>query len=352
MILMSITESMNNEEQPVAYEASICKRLKPCGRILEEKDYNVWCNSPIYGPDNKVHVFYSRWLNKYDHGGWIIDCEVAHAVADNPEGPYQFSDVALDGTGNSEDWDAMTIHNPTIHKVGEKYVLVYIGNRLGDVETSKIGMAISDSLYGPWIRNPNNPVVDCGKLGEWDDVTADNPAFLDHTDGHYYIYYRSWNGRYDWKEKGKRLDKLGVAVAEKLEGPYVKHSDNPIVDLTRFTLKRPVGMEDPYAFIDNNKFYIMTRDYGYLTGQGNDTPNGGLLFESDDGIHFNKPPEIAYHEASKYYELTDEEKKLGRFGRFERPQVLMRDGKPDYLFTAIRGGKYNTSSGFVFKILE
>ncbi|HAX96100.1 MAG TPA: glycosyl hydrolase family 43 [Prolixibacteraceae bacterium] len=332
-------------------ESNFCKRLIPCGRILEDPDYNVWCNSAIDGDDGKVHIFYSRWLNRYDHNGWIIDCEIAHAVADHAEGPYIFKDIVLDGSGTPDCWDAMTIHNPTIHKVDGRYVLIYIANRLGDVETTKIGMASADTLYGPWLPNPDNPIVDCGSEGEWDDVTADNPAFLKHPDGRFYIYYRSWKNRSTWKKGAARIDKVGVAIADKVEGPYIKHPENPVVDLTRFTDTRPVGMEDPYVYIENGKIYMITRDYGYFTGQGSFQPNGGLLFESDDGIHFITPPKIAFHEASRYFELTEQEKKLPRFGRFERPQVLMRNNKPAYLFAAIRGGRYNTSSGFVFKVI-
>ena len=35
------------------------KRLTPVGRALEFEDYYVWCNSPIEGPDGKIHVFFS-----------------------------------------------------------------------------------------------------------------------------------------------------------------------------------------------------------------------------------------------------------------------------------------------------
>ena len=32
--------------------------LKPVGRAMEMEGYYVWCNSPIYGPDGKVHLFF------------------------------------------------------------------------------------------------------------------------------------------------------------------------------------------------------------------------------------------------------------------------------------------------------
>jgi hypothetical protein len=40
--------------------------------------------------------------------------------------------------------------------------------------------------------------------------------------------------------------------------------------------------------------------------------------------------------------------KLNRYGRLERPQLLLRDGVPAYLYTATQGGRYGTASGFLF----
>ncbi|MCH5685385.1 hypothetical protein LWM68_14680 [Niabella sp. W65] len=37
------------------------RRLRPVGRALELEGYYVWCNTPIKGPDDKIHVFFSRW---------------------------------------------------------------------------------------------------------------------------------------------------------------------------------------------------------------------------------------------------------------------------------------------------
>lgn len=75
--------------------SKFCKSLTPMGRILETEDYYVWCVAPIYGPDGKVHVFYSRWPAKYGMGGWIHKSEIAHAVADRPEGPYTYLETVL-----------------------------------------------------------------------------------------------------------------------------------------------------------------------------------------------------------------------------------------------------------------
>ncbi|MHC5017448.1 MAG: hypothetical protein ACYSN9_06955 [Planctomycetota bacterium] len=51
--------------------SDFCKGLAPVGRILEDPDHYVWGCSPIYGPDGRIHVFYSKWPNAAGFGGWL-----------------------------------------------------------------------------------------------------------------------------------------------------------------------------------------------------------------------------------------------------------------------------------------
>jgi hypothetical protein len=41
---------------------------------------------------------------------------------------------------------------------------------------------------------------------------------------------------------------------------------------------------------------------------------------------------------------------LKRYGRLERPQLLLRNGQPEYLFCASQGGAAGTASTFVLRI--
>jgi hypothetical protein len=77
----------------------------------------------------------------------------------------------------------------------------------------------------------------------------------------------------------------------------------------------------------------------------------GLIFESEDGLNWSEP-KIAWFGANAYLSQPKAPDHLKRYGRFERPQLLMKDGKPAYLFNAIQGGRYETASGFVFKIKD
>ena len=132
-------------------KSSFADHLKPVGRALEMEGYYVWCNSPIEADDGKIHVFFSRWEAKKGMGGWLTGSQVAHAVADSPEGPYEFIETVL--APRPGYWDATTCHNPLIKKIDDTYCLFYMGNANGKTNTKRIGLATAPTINGPWQRS-------------------------------------------------------------------------------------------------------------------------------------------------------------------------------------------------------
>ena len=322
--------------------SAFAKRLKPLGRILELEGYYVWCASPIVASDGKIHVFFSRWDAKKGMGGWINGSEIAHAVADHPEGSYYDIETKLAPRGEGF-FDGTTCHNPHIQLVDGKYCLFYMGNSNGKTNTKRIGLATSDSLNGPWKR-PEKCLLEAGTEGSWDDHCTSNPAFLKHPNGQYWLYYKSWN-TYEYEHpadptiRGNR--KYGLAIADKLEGPYVKYSGNPILDYSK--LGNNWQLEDGNVFMENGRFYMLARDMGRFDHEV------GIILESADGIHWSEP-KISYFGYSHYLQQPPAPSRLKKYGRFERPQILMQNGRPTHLFVATQGGEYMTSSAFVFEV--
>src|SRR4030042_3906655 len=113
--------------QPENKISDFCRRLIPIGRILETEGYYVWGASPVKAPDGEIHVFYSRWNADQGMGGWLNASEIAHAVADSPESPFEYIETVLAPRGEGY-WDGTTCHNPHIKEVDGKYCLFYIGN--------------------------------------------------------------------------------------------------------------------------------------------------------------------------------------------------------------------------------
>lgn len=322
--------------------SSFAKKLRPVGRVLETEGYYVWCNSPIQATDGKIHWFYSRWSSKKGMGGWINSCEIARAVADKPEGPYEHVETILAPRGDGF-WDATSCHNPHIQLVDGKYCLFYMGNSNGKTNTKRIGLAMADSLNGPWTR-PDKPLLEAGPEGAWDDHCTTNPAFVKHPHGQYWLYYKSWNNHdyYNSKDpliRGNR--KYGLAVADKLEGPYVRYSDKPVIDFS------PKGgnkqFEDAFVWHEKERFKLICRDMGFYSH------DVGLIMESKDGLKWSEP-EIAYKPVKNYLQEPSAPSHLKKYGRLERPQLLFINGKPKYMFATSQGGKYMTASPVIFKI--
>jgi len=322
--------------------SNFARRLKPLGRILELEGYYVWGTSPIVAADGKIHVFFSRWDAKKGMGGWINSSEIAHAVAEKPEGPYTDIETILVPRGEGF-FDGTICHNPHIQFTDGKYCLFYIGNSNKKTNTKRIGLATADSLNGPWKR-PDKPLLEAGVSGSWDDHCTSNPAFLKHPNGQYWLYYKSWNSEeYEHPVnpaiRGNR--KYGLAIADQLEGPYIKYSRNPIIDYSKLGNNRQ--LEDGNVFIENDRFYMIARDMGRFDHEV------GIILESADGIRWSEP-KISYFGYNHYLNQVPAPTHLKKYGRFERPQILMQNGKPTHLFVASQGGKYMTSTAFVFEV--
>ncbi len=323
-------------------EASFARHLKPVGRALEMENYYVWCNSPIESRDGKIHVFFSRWDAKKGMSGWINGSEIAHAVANSPEEPFEVIGTIF--APRPGYFDATTCHNPCIKKVDDQYCLFYMGNSNGKTNTKRIGLATAPSLFGPWKR-PDRPLLEPGPEGAWDDHCTTNPAFIKHPNGQYWLYYKSWNTK-DYETsthptiKGNR--KYGLAIADALDGPYKKYPGNPVIDFSGKGHNRQ--FEDAYVWHDKKGFKMIARDMGVYDHEV------GLLMESKNGLQWNEP-KIAFYKADHYISQPPAPSNLKRYGRFERPQLLFQNGKPTYLFTTSQGGKFMTASSFIFKIV-
>ncbi len=327
---------------PIA-DSAFSRSLEYTGNMIQEPGWHIWGCSPIVGEDGKVHLFVERWPvrsathpRNFDES-WRHDSEIAHYVGPSPEGPFVFRDVALKGTG-AETWDRFGPGNPSIQKIDGKYALVYIGNPIGMTKgmgahptTQRIGLALADSPDGPWRKvGVDGKVLDPSPNPKhWTyGGQVVNPALLRHPDGRYLLYY-----------KGKGA-KMGVAIATKLEGPYL-HEPTPFTRNDR-------TIEDGYAFATGGKFYFLTTDNHGIGIRG-----GGLLWQSADGVVFDPTPMTGF-KTPRFYLPTVDPKQVRSYyaaGTFQRPQVLMRDGKPAYLYVA-SGTVINGGDGTVCYVLR
>lgn len=321
--------SLVDEAAPIP-ESTFTASLTPGKFILPaKKGWWNWGMAPIYDDQGKLHIFNSAipYKGESGMGYWKFKSEINHYVADSIEGPYQLVKTLFAS-------DKLTYHNPQISKVGDTYVLVFLWKSVAKGSKQSIGMATAKSLNGPWTENPNNPIIRPTE-NTHNAAHASNPTFVVDREGKYRIYYKSMY-------KGSKYREMSVAIADKIDGPYIEHPQNPIISFK--DIERDI--EDPYAFFYNDSYYMIVEDRmnvaGALAGDFSPVKSGGyrpgLLFKSEDGINWGRP-ELSYKTDAEYFGV--------KLSRSERPHILWKDGEPEYLFLANHGSH---EAGFYLKI--
>ncbi len=302
--------------------------------------YWVWGSSVVKGEDGKYHMFVSRFPKSLPfHPGWMVASEIVHAVSDVPQGPYQFSNVALPARG-AQYWDGRSTHNPRILKQNGKYYLIYMGSThpfadptyeqltldspwcIVGRSNKRVGMAVADSPYGPWKRL-DEPILKT-KPNTFYSFLTSNPSPIIQEDGSVMMIFK---GRRYVGNDGYSDMSLGMAYAPSIESPYqMLNNDCPI-----FEVDGQGEAEDPYLWKDKNGYHAIFKDHvSKFTGER----GGGVMAHSKDGIHWtiDKDP--------KAYSLTVEYKdgKIEKQGQLERPFIFFENGKPAYIFFATMDG--------------
>lgn len=275
----------------------------------------------VEGEDGKFHLFYSRWPDALGHRAWVSHSEVAHAVADQPRGPYTHVGVALPARGD-EFWDGDCTHNPTIQCFEGKYYLYYMGTAAKEEakpgvmsmphrNNQRIGVAVADSPNGPWKRF-DTPLIDVGNEDAHDAVMVSNSSVAKRPQGGYLMVYK--------------------AVAKKLPapryGPFTKQNA-PV-----FTAKDcEFPAEDPYLWHQGDRYFAIVKD---MKGDFTKAGQSLALFESKVGFDWalSKNPLVSRL-------VIPWEGKRAPAGL---ALVWLRDGKPAILFCAVAVDKKRTET--------
>jgi len=197
--------------------------------------------------------------------------------------------------------------------------------RVRFASTQQIRLALADSLDGPFRCIDDKPILDkTHDPQHWDcdsPVGVNNPALLQHPNGQFWLYYKAAGA--------DGIRRMGLAIADRIEGPYRRNGTGPVVGFDG-------PIEDEYVFIENGKFHMICTD-----NHGRFMRQGGLHLDSEDGIHW--PVCKQGYQPGHYYGIPD------WYGYLGRPQILLRDGHPAYLFVAQHGGKFGRSTGAVLR---
>ncbi|HHC7201704.1 TPA: glycoside hydrolase family protein [Vibrio parahaemolyticus] len=339
------TACASNSDYDSRWGNDLYERIQeaPVGGGFSMDGYWVWGSSVVKGDDGKYHMFVSRWRQELlFHPGWMVESEIVHAVSDTPEGPYEFSDLALDRRG-AQYWDGQSVHNPRVIKHNGKYIMFYMGSthnfpdlddpkklKLGDEYTiigranKRIGIAVSDSPYGPWERR-DEPALDT-KPDTYYSFLTSNPSPWINEDGSVDLIFKSrfYNEKFPYHSKMN----IGLARAKSIDDPFEVVSKESIFSEKRFGV-----IEDPFIWRDETGYHLIAKDhYGALIEEA----KAGIMAHSKDGLNWfvDKEHPQAYSKTVKW----DNGKNIA-MGQLERPFILMDDnGKPSHIFFATMDG--------------
>ncbi len=301
--------------------------------IFRNDTMSIWGGSLVLGDDGKYHLYYSRWPRSLGWA-WVTDSEVAHAISDDPFGPFVHRDVALPRRG-SEFWDGWCTHNPTIHRFDDKYYLYYMGNT-GDGEVvsspgnpvlnwqhrnnQRIGVAVADDPHGPW-RRFDKPVLDVSRDSlAHDALMTSNPSVCQRPDGGFLMVYKAVGKRYDPPNGGPVVHM--IATSESPTGPFKKYG-KPI-----FTFEgERFPAEDPYIWHQDGKYRAIVKRIKHQDGR--------RIFSL---VHYDSKDGFAWLPA-KYFEVSErkvqwKDGRVQQFTHLERPQVFLANGEPMALLCA------------------
>jgi hypothetical protein len=115
---------------------------------------------------------------------------------------------------------------------------------------------------------------------------------------------------------------LGIATAPHPEGPYTRTSEYPAF---------PYDCEDPFIWWEEGRYHVIMKDFkGELCGE----VNAGAYAWSEDGVSWHLPESPrAYSRTIRWQDGT-----VTTHGNFERPNLLIQDGRPTHLFAAVSSG--------------
>ncbi len=321
---------------------------------LKEEQFIIWGASMVRDKAGQCHLFYSRWPRKLGHRAWVTHSEVAHAVSDDPLGPYKNVDVALPARGTRY-WDGLCTHGPTVHIFDGKYYLYYLGTT-GDGKATRglnmlhrnnqrIGVAVADHPKGPWKRF-DTPLIDVSPDPDaWGALMTSTPAVCRRPDGSYLLFYKCAGTKHRLPYGGPIV--LMAAIANSPVGPFAKHETPvftlPGVDLSVVEKEKVLDVggvkfpvEDPCIWVQEYKLWAIAKDFrGRFTNAG----AGLALFQSEDGLEWSP----AEHPFVSSIQIHWRDAGIQKLSRLERPQLWLDNGVPAVLFLAVfeKGNDHN-----------
>lgn len=235
-----------SEARGIGREEGVTRR-DPSDIIRVEDEYYVWYSKV-------THAALAKRDHAFTHSGYVAT--VWYATSTDEGHTWVERGEAL-GRGAPGCFDSHAVFTPNILKFRGRYYLYYTGvkptpsraeggfENNSTTDFTAIGVAVADTPDGPFRRVSEDPILrtsppsdDPEKTPSMFDSYRIDDASLLVRDGKVWLYYKGRN--FDDGKTGPRFTKMGLAVADRPEGPYVRQNrGNPILDKSHEVLIWP-----------------------------------------------------------------------------------------------------------------
>lgn len=311
-------------------------------------DYWVWCGSPIRDDDGTYHLFASRWPKAVSFNPhWLTHSEIVRATSKTPEGPYQLADVILPARGE-EHWDGRMTHNPAIIRWRDKYLLFYTGTTYEGPTPSAKDQITAKDIGSPDFQAPlDERVIQAHRNQRIGMAVADKIEGPWERPSEPLIEPRP--GKWDslittnpspcigpndeilliYKSVQKRggFMHLGLAQAATPTAPFTRVQDQPLFQFDA----SGQDVEDPFFWYDGKQFCLLAKD---MEGELSGTARAGVMLTSSNGVDWD--PSSVTPAYNRTLTWQDGEKSEQAF--LERPSLLIENGHPTHFFAATATG--------------
>ena len=291
--------------------------------VLEQEGWCVWCPSAVALPDGRYALVHSRWRESDGFEAWCMKSEAALAVSETgPLGPYRFVGTILKGSGHNGDFDRDVVHNPSVFVDGGKYYIFYMGTYSDVADGLVAGASSSGTAKGSFRMNQRigvavadrieGPYVRTGKsiLPETEDCIMASNPAVVRMPNGKYLMVYKWG----WPPAAKYpicRNSCAAAVADSPLGPWkVVSKDIFPVRCANFP------GEDPCLWLEGDVICCSIHDNGRFYSSSD---RALIKFESWDGVSWRNCGELFPR---------------GRIDRLERPFVLAEPQGKRLLFAA------------------
>jgi hypothetical protein len=208
--------------------------------ILDGSMYYLWYDNYNVANHQFEHIGYAT---SNDGVSWT---KYDDPTTTNP--PFTQSDPVLSpGPGS---YDNIGVGHPCVRKYNDIYHMWYTGD---NNSSATRGMTICHATSPDrivWTKDPNNPVLDLGPSGAWDERWISTPDVV--FDGSiYHMVYSGWDGIYPPNQI-----RIGHATSIHPDSVWSKDPNNPILDIGTPSCWDYDRVDAPCIIFDGYRFHM------------------------------------------------------------------------------------------------